>query len=57
MLNGVPQVTACSVTVLPLLELTNNPTFTATAFQGDSQNPKPEDLLSATSDTAAAIVP
>lgn len=57
MSSGVPQVTACSFTVPPLLALTNSPTFTATAVQGSSQDPKPVDLLSELSDPATPATP
>ena len=54
MTSGVPQVSTCDVTVQPLLALNNNPAFTATARQGNSLNPAPEDLRSAVSDPVAA---
>ena len=57
MAGGVPQVSTCNVTVGSLLALSNNPTFTATAYQGDLQSPQPVDLRSAESDPATPAVP
>lgn len=57
MSSGVPQVTTCNVTVTSLLNLNNNPQFTVTAVQGDSQSTKPTDLRSAVSNPVSAIVP
>ena len=57
MTSGVPQVSTCNVTVGSGLGLSYNPTFTATAYQGDLQNPQQVDLRSADSDPATPAVP
>ena len=57
MTSGVPQVTTCPFTVQAALAQPNNPTFTVTAYQGNSLNPLPEDLRSAVSNSVAASNP
>ena len=57
MTSGVPQVSTCNVTVAPLLALTNGPTFTVTAYQGNESDPQPVDLRSFTSSPVAPDVP
>ena len=58
-LNGVPQNKNCTVTVAsPSLAVSNNPLFTATAYQGVPLNVVPTDFRSAASNAVnSTIVP